>query len=90
MADRKLVLVVGNESRNRTEVAGRLISEGCAVVLCAGPPGCPLLREETCVLTETADVTVIMPGTSRAPEVVAGLRLCEKASRRVVRPSDVG
>jgi len=89
MADRKLVLVVGNESRNRTEIARRLISDDRAVVLCPGPPGCPLLRAEPCVLTQTADVTVVMPGSSRAPEVVAGLRLCAQASRRVVQPGSI-
>lgn len=89
MTDRKLVLVVGNESKNRTEVARRLIADDRAVVLCPGPPGCPLLRAEPCVLTQTADVTVIMPGSSRAPEVVAGLRLCAQGSRRVVRPGSL-
>ena len=86
-ADRKLVLVVGSGSKNRTEVARRLISDDHAVVLCPGPPGCPLLRDELCVLTDSADLTVIMPGTSHSPEVVAGLRMCAQASDHVVRPA---
>lgn len=88
--DRKLVLVVGSASEARTEVAQRVISDDNAVFLCEGPPGCPLLRGRSCVLTDTADVTVIMPSTSVAKEVVAGLGACAKASSHVVRPIATG
>ena len=88
--DRKLVLVVGSASEARTEVARRVLSDDNAVFLCEGPPGCPLLRGRSCVLTETTDVTVIMPSSSVAPEVVAGLGACARASSRVVRPIITG
>lgn len=86
VAERKLVLVVGRGSPERAAVARRLISDDRAVVLCPGPPGCPLVRAEPCVLTASADVTVVMPGTSRDPQVLTGLRLCGASSDRVIRP----
>jgi hypothetical protein len=83
-ASRPLVLVVGSDSSNRTNVASKLIFDGSAVILCSGPPGCPLLRGSPCVLVEGAEVAVIMSGASRAPEVVTGLALCSQAARRVI------
>lgn len=87
---RKLVLVVGSGSEARTEVARRILSDDNAVFLCEGPPGCPLLRGQSCVLTETTDMTVIMPSTSTGSEVIAGLGACAKASSYVVRPIATG
>ena len=84
IATRPLVLVVGSHSSNRTNVARKLISDGSAVILCSGPPGCPLLRGSPCVLVEDAEVTVILPGASRSPEVLSGLSLCSQAARRVI------
>jgi hypothetical protein len=84
LGTRPLVLVVGSNSVNRTNVARKLISDGSAVILCSGPPGCPLLRGSPCVLVEGAEVAVIMPGASRAPEVLSGLTLCSEAARRVI------
>jgi hypothetical protein len=84
LRSRPLVLVVGSDASNRTNVARKLISDGSAVILCPGPPGCPLLRGSPCVLVEGAEVAVIMPGASRAPEVLSGLALCSEAARRVI------
>jgi hypothetical protein len=81
---RSLVLIVGAHSANRSSVASKLVREGSAVILCSGPPGCPLLRGSRCVLVEGADVTVMMPGTSHAPEVLSGRALCSQAARHAI------
>lgn len=89
-ARRPLVLVVGTDSTSRSRVARELISNGSAVILCAGPPACPLLRGTPCVLVEGADVAVMMPGNSRAPEVLEGLALCSCSARHVVHAGGEG
>ena len=88
---RPLVTIVGSFSDNRSELARHLMNGGTAVALCAGPPGCSLLRGETCALLETADATVVLATESRDPEVVMGLSLCAKNAPRciVMEPSTI-
>lgn len=89
---RPLVTLVGQYSEDRVDLARALIEDGSAVVLCAGPPGCSLLRGEPCALIETSDLSVLLPIETEERKVVAGLSLCaENASSCIVmEPSPVG
>jgi hypothetical protein len=89
---RSLVVVVGKDSEPRKELARELIDDGAAVVLCAGPPNCPLLRNQPCPLVETADGVVVMPTAAKDPRVVTGLLKCaESASNSfVMTPNNFG
>lgn len=89
---RRLVTLVGPYSDERVEIARSLIDEGSAVTLCAGPPGCSLLRGEPCALIETSDATVLLPTKSQDRKVMAGLSLCAENSAVcvVMDPSSVG
>lgn len=80
-----LVLMVGVQSPDRMRLARRLLDDGNAVVLCHGPPFCPLLRGERCVLVEKADVLVALPSASNHRDVVAGLALCVSRARCAVK-----
>lgn len=77
----RIVLVVGADSSERTDAARSLIDKGQSVVLCAGPPACPLLRDEPCALVSVADAVVFMPAaktSSRA--VLSGLARCARSA----------
>ena len=89
---RRLVTLVGTYSDDRVDLARSLIEEGSAVTLCAGPPGCSLLRGQPCPLIETSDATVILPTKSQDRKVVGGLSLCAENSPVciVMEPSSVG
>ena len=78
---RSLVVLVGKESDSRGRLARELIDDGAAVVLCAGPPDCPLLRGQPCALIDTADGVVVMPTASRDQRVVTGLLRCAENAR---------
>lgn len=83
-ASSALVVVVGSNTALRSQAAQELIADGYAVVLCAGPSGCPLLREDRCVLVDVADVVVVLPTTSHDRKVTSGLAMCAQAARRAV------
>jgi hypothetical protein len=89
---RSLVTLVGPYSEDRVDLARALMDDGSAVVLCAGPPGCALLRGEPCAMIETADVTVLLPTESQDRKVVAGLSVCAENAPGciVMEPSPVG
>src|SRR5690349_18594743 len=89
---RPLVTLVGKYSDDRVELARELIDKGCAVLLCAGPPGCSLMRGEPCALLESTDSTVLLPTDTHENKVLGGLSLCaENAPACVVmEPSTVG
>ncbi|MEX2556139.1 MAG: hypothetical protein WEB06_10950 [Actinomycetota bacterium] len=86
---RRLVLLVGPDSEGRRDLARALIEGGHSTVICSGPPGCVLLREDRCVLVDAADVTVIMPSHSSRREVTSALALCAREARNavIVEPS---
>jgi hypothetical protein len=87
MTDRPLVLVVGSDSPRRQELARTLIDRGRSVVICNGPPGCPLIRGERCVIVGAADVAVVLESHANLRESAIGLGLCSDAARRCV-PGD--
>lgn len=78
---RPLVVLVGKESDSRRGLARELIDDGSAVVLCAGPPDCPLLRGQPCALLETADGVVVLPTAAKDKRVVTGLLQCAEEAR---------
>jgi hypothetical protein len=88
---RPIVTVVGSFSEERVDLARALIDGGSAVLLCAGPPSCSLLRGDVCPVLEAADATVLLPNQVQDRKVIAGLSLCaENASRCIVmEPSTV-
>lgn len=79
-----LVLLVGKESGTGRRLARGLIARDYAVVSCAGPPGCALVRDDACVLLRTADVAVVLPTWSADKETAVGLSLCVGQARRAV------
>lgn len=88
-----LVLIVGRDEPARGALARALLEAGSSVLLCAAPwerPAqdvpCPLIRDGRCVLTDRADVAVVLggPGALRA---AAELRLCALSARHVVLPA---
>lgn len=81
-----LALLVGADSALRRETARRLTEQGIGVVLCSGPPGCMLEREDRCVLLSATDIAVLLPGRSAAREQLAA---CAKAARRVIVAGDL-
>ena len=89
---RPLVTLVGKYSDDRVELARGLIDEGCAVLLCAGPPGCSLMRGESCALLETSDATVLLPTDTQEQKVLGGLSLCAQTAPGcvVMEPSTIG
>src|SRR6266498_5837783 len=82
--ERSIVVVVGAESSARATAARTFISDGHSVLLCAGPPGCPLLRNEPCAIVDVADAVVLMPRSGGRRDVEAGLSLCAKEARCAV------
>jgi hypothetical protein len=84
-----LVLVVGPDTPTEQELSRRLINRGHSVVVCAGPPGCPLVRGEQCAIGSVADAVVVMPNEAHDRETLAGLSLCIDRARRalVIEPS---
>ena len=78
---RSLVVVVGKESDPRRQLARELIDDGAAVVLCAGPPDCPLLRGQPCALLETADGVIVLPTASKDKRVIGGLQHCAETAK---------
>lgn len=77
---RTLVLLVGRDTDERTELARRIIEEGKATIVCGGPDlDCPLLEGERCLLVDAADVGVFMSVTDDRPRVVAALSMCARA-----------
>jgi hypothetical protein len=89
---RPLVTLVGKYSDDRVELARELIDKGCAVLLCAGPPGCPLMRGEACALLEATDTTVLLPTDTQDRKVLGGLSQCAQNAPGciVMEPSTVG
>ena len=79
-----LVLVVGPDTTSRVEVARSAIGRGYPVVLCGGPPSCPLLRGEQCPIVEATDVAVFMPPEAHERAVIAGLSMCASRAHHVV------
>jgi hypothetical protein len=88
---KSIVTLVGAFSEDRVDLARGLIEGDSAVLLCAGPPNCSLLRGDSCPLLEVADATVILPIQVQDQKLVAGLTLCaENASHCIVmEPSTV-
>jgi hypothetical protein len=84
MTDRPLVLIVGSDSPRRQELAQSLIDRGRAVVICSGPPGCPLIRGERCVIVGTADAAIVLEPGTPSREIAVGLDLCSIEARRCV------
>jgi hypothetical protein len=89
---RPVVTVVGPFSEDRVDLARALLEKGVDVGLCAGPPGCELLREQDCPLIDTGHVTVMLPNDSTDRKVITGLSLCAQTSATcvVMEPSSVG
>ena len=81
-----LALLVGADSALRRETARRLTEQGIGVVLCSGPPGCMLERDDRCVLLSAADIAVVLPGRSTVREQLAA---CARAARRVIVAGDL-
>ncbi|MEX2555011.1 MAG: hypothetical protein WEB06_05210 [Actinomycetota bacterium] len=83
---RSLVALVGAESESRTKLARALIRNGTAVVICGGPPGCPLLRGEECAIVESVDGVVVMPHLPDATtsDVAIGLTRCAFETRTAI------
>lgn len=90
MRSRALALVVGRESPRRNELARALIERGRAVVLCPGPPGCVLLREDRCVLVDHADVVIQLVPRAGTEARIAELRLCASQARRCLVANSTG
>jgi hypothetical protein len=88
---KSIVTLVGAFSEDRVDLARGLIERGSAVLLCAGPPNCSLLRGDSCPLLEVADATVLLPNQVRDRKVATGLSRCaENASHCIVmEPSTV-
>jgi hypothetical protein len=88
---KSIVTLVGAFSEDRVDLAHGLIDRGSAVLLCAGPPNCSLMRGDSCALLQVADATVILPNQAQDQKVVTGLKLCaENASHCIVmEPSTV-
>ena len=89
MTPRPLVLVVGNPSERRDQLAQTLIARDRAVVICNGPPGCPLIRGDHCPVVDVADLTVVLEDQTSIRETAVGLALCATSARRSVS-ADVG
>jgi hypothetical protein len=89
---RPLVTLVGKYSDDRVELARELIDDGCAVLLCAGPPSCSLMRGEPCALLESTDATVLLPTDTHEQKVLGGLSACAQNAPGclVMEPSSVG
>ena len=83
---RSLVAIVGAESESRTKLARALIRDGTGVVICGGPPGCPLLRGEQCAIVESVDGVVVMPRPPQATtrDVAIGLTRCAFEARKAI------
>lgn len=86
--DRSVVVVVGAESVARSEAARTFMADGNAVLLCPGPPACPLLRDDPCVLIENADAVVLIPGRARTRAVQTGLSMCAASAKCAVVVGD--
>lgn len=86
-----LVLLVGPDTPEERELSENLISRGHSIVVCAGPPGCPLLRGDGCAIASVADAVIMMPSEARDRETLACLSMCLDGARRalVVEPSAV-
>lgn len=88
---RPLVVLVGPECKRRADLARELLDRDTAVVLCSGPPGCALVRDDSCPLNEAADMIVVLPTESADRETLTSLSLCAERARNalVVEPSTV-
>lgn len=80
----RLVLLVGHDNAERRSIASRLVDRGRAVVICSGPPGCSLVRDDHCALLDSADLVVLLPSLPMAREVVVGLALCARLAHKTV------
>ena len=83
---RSLVALVGAESESRTKLAQAVLRGGQGVVICAGPPGCPLLRGEECAIVAGVDGVVVMPRLPDATtsDVAIGLTRCAFEARTAI------
>jgi hypothetical protein len=81
---RAIVVVVGTQSNARAQTVRTFMDGGHSVVMCAGPPGCALLREDRCALVDSADAVVLMPRASGDRLADAALSMCAKAARCAV------
>jgi len=81
---RSIVVVVGPQSRARSQAARTFMDGGHSVVMCAGPPHCALLRDERCALVDAADAVVLMPRAPGNRLADVGLSKCANASRCAV------
>lgn len=84
MTGEPLVLVVGSHSARREELARCLIDRGRAVILCGGPPACPLVRGDRCVVVNAADAVVLLEPRPPHRDAALGLLLCSEEARRAV------
>jgi hypothetical protein len=86
-----LVLLVGPDTPAEQVLTRRLIARGHSIVICAGPPDCPMIRDEECAIGSVADAVVVMPNEASDRETLAGLSLCVDRARRalVIEPSAI-
>ena len=87
----RLLALVGSDTADRSRLARHLLDRGNAVVICPGPPGCPLLREEPCGMVDTADAVILLPEAERDREIVRALSMCAQRACHslVIEPSAV-
>lgn len=88
--DRRLVLIVGDDSVARSLLARELIEAGDAVLLCGGPPGCAFEHDDVCVLLSAAQAVVLMPSMRRNRTPRALLERCAANASRAVFLGDPG
>jgi hypothetical protein len=88
---RPLLVLVGPDEPSRFRLATHLIDRENAVVLCEGPPGCPLVRGEDCAVVGAADAVVILPTDAEGREIAISLSKCARraAHALVVDPTSV-
>lgn len=75
------MLVVGDDSAERSHLTFALTARGHPVFVCPGPPGCALDREDRCVLIDLVRATVFLP---TAQGTTAELRACAAESHFAV------
>jgi hypothetical protein len=86
-----LLLLVGPKGEARDGLTNALIARGHSVVICEGPPDCPLARDERCGIVEATDGVVMLPNaTADAPQLDC-LAKCVGLARRalVIEPSAI-
>jgi hypothetical protein len=81
---RPLLVLVGPDTPSRFRTAQHLIDRDNAVVLCDGPPGCPLARGEDCAVVGAADAVVIFPSEEHGHEIGVSLTMCARRAAHAV------